>query len=58
MNRNVEEEARILIASVEKAIANGTKHFDVKGRPLNTVGEVLEALSLDGKIDFVPRKPQ
>lgn len=49
-----EEDARLLIAEVETALARGTKHFDRQGRPLLTVAAVLQALMQDGEIVFEP----
>jgi hypothetical protein len=56
--RSIDDDARILIASVERALARGTKHFDIDGNALNTVEEILEALCIDGRIRFEPKPPQ
>lgn len=48
--------AKLLIKATEQALADGTKHYDVNGNPLNTVKEVLAALTRDGKIEFEPRR--
>jgi hypothetical protein len=48
--------ALLLKRSVEQAVARGTKHYDVHGRPLTTPREVLEALVRDGRIQFEPAR--
>jgi len=48
--------AKLLIKATEQALASGTKHYDVNGKPLNIVKEILTALTRDGKIEFVPKK--
>ena len=47
-----EEKAHILIADIEAALARGTRHQSIHGRPLTTVKEVIEALLHDGEIKF------
>jgi len=42
--------AKALLGDIERALANGVKHFTVEGKPLGTAQEVLEALNRDGKI--------
>jgi len=48
--------AKLLISETEKALANGTRHYDPKtGRELTTVREILECLSAHGRVAFEPR---
>lgn len=44
--------ARLLIRDIRAALARGTKHYALDGRPLLTVEDVLAALEQDGAIEF------
>lgn len=46
------ENAKIFVNAVCDALARGVKHYDVRGKQLSTVREVLEALLNDGRIEF------
>ena len=46
--------AQIMLHEIEMALARGTKHYAVNGRPLNTVMAIIEALLADGAIQFQP----
>jgi len=50
------DKAYALIASIEAAMKNGVQHFDIKGKELRTVKEVLLALKRDGKIEMRSRE--
>ncbi len=41
------EKARLLISETRAALANGCRHWDKDGKPLNTVLDVLRALARD-----------
>jgi hypothetical protein len=47
-----EENAKILLKEIETALACGTKHYTLHGRPLLTAKEIIEALLKDGQIIF------
>lgn len=46
--------AMTLLQSVEEALARGTKHWDMQGRPLDTVADIINAMSRDGRIQYQP----
>lgn len=50
-------EADLLIKSIGSAIARGCKHYDKKGRHLESIREVLEALNKDGSVEVEDPKP-
>lgn len=47
-----DEKARLLIADIADALAHGTKHYALDGRPLLTVEDVLVALEQDEAIEL------
>jgi hypothetical protein len=49
---NTSEDAKLMIAEVEAALARGTKHYTKDGKPLRTVFEVIEAITRDDEIVF------
>lgn len=51
-----QEKAQALIDSVTNALKAGTKHYDIHGKPLTTVKEVIEALNRDGQVELEPAK--
>jgi hypothetical protein len=51
---NAMEKAILLIIEAEDALARGTKHYDVDGKPLTSVLAIITALSRDGEILIEP----
>jgi hypothetical protein len=51
-NLSVEEKAWIFIEDMKRALKNGTKHYDIHGKLLETEREIAEALLKDGRITF------
>lgn len=49
------DKAALLITEIEAALARGTEHYAIDGRPLRTTREILEALAKDGQITFAPQ---
>jgi hypothetical protein len=49
-NDDAEAKARILIEDVAASLAAGTEHYDVDGRQLFTVRDVIEALNRDWRV--------
>lgn len=49
------EKALVLIESVRNALTAGTEHYDVRGKRLTTVKEVIEALNNDGEVELRPK---
>jgi hypothetical protein len=51
------ELAKELIASVERAIGRGVKHYNRKGELLTTTLAVLETLQREGSVDVQEPRP-
>jgi hypothetical protein len=49
---SVEDDAMLIVQAVHMALKNGVRHWDVNGRELKTIVEVLEALKRDGEVTF------
>lgn len=55
-DNSVMAKAKLLISEVEKALVNGTKHYDPEtGRELTTVREILECLKSKDRVAVKPR---
>jgi hypothetical protein len=51
---NAMEKAILLIIEAENALARGTKHYDVDGKPLTSVLAIITALYKYGRIQLEP----
>jgi hypothetical protein len=54
MEQRLMEKAHLLISCIEDEFALDTKHFDLSGRLLTNVKEVIVALQRDGRIELEP----
>lgn len=49
-----EENARILLAEIEDALARGTQHYNRAGELLITPRAIVETLLSEGEVTFTP----